>query len=113
MNYAGSTDIDNCDLQLLSLVSHPILLAFSFLGFHSVPSMSSKHLPMNGLEEVVYDFLIQYFIILGGGAIITQITTLGNLNACVNPWIYILFNRKITKRALGSIMRRSMALSRR
>nr|CAD2158546.1 unnamed protein product [Meloidogyne enterolobii] len=42
-----------------------------------------------------------------GQTIITQIAILGNLNACVNPWIYILFNRKITKRALGTIFCRN------
>uniref|UniRef100_F1L168 Vasopressin V1a receptor n=1 Tax=Ascaris suum TaxID=6253 RepID=F1L168_ASCSU len=32
--------------------------------------------------------------------LITYIVILGNLNSCVNPWIYILFNRNQVKRAL-------------
>ncbi|KHN82628.1 Cephalotocin receptor 2 [Toxocara canis] len=32
--------------------------------------------------------------------LITYIVILGNLNSCVNPWIYILFNRNHAKRAL-------------
>ncbi|KAE9549661.1 hypothetical protein FO519_007122 [Halicephalobus sp. NKZ332] len=38
------------------------------------------------------------------GYIINYILILGNLNSCVNPWIYILFNSRITKRALTSIV---------
>ncbi|KAI1716227.1 7 transmembrane receptor (rhodopsin family) domain-containing protein [Ditylenchus destructor] len=33
----------------------------------------------------------------------SYIVILGNLNSCVNPWIYILFNRKMVTRALTSI----------
>ncbi|MFH4984227.1 hypothetical protein AB6A40_010936 [Gnathostoma spinigerum] len=32
--------------------------------------------------------------------VITYIVILGNLNSCVNPWIYILFNSNHVKRAL-------------
>uniref|UniRef100_A0A914RYU6 G-protein coupled receptors family 1 profile domain-containing protein n=1 Tax=Parascaris equorum TaxID=6256 RepID=A0A914RYU6_PAREQ len=35
-----------------------------------------------------------------GAELITYIVILGNLNSCVNPWIYILFNRNQVKRAL-------------
>uniref|UniRef100_A0A7E4VER4 G_PROTEIN_RECEP_F1_2 domain-containing protein n=1 Tax=Panagrellus redivivus TaxID=6233 RepID=A0A7E4VER4_PANRE len=33
--------------------------------------------------------------------LITYILILGNLNSCVNPWIYILFNRRMTRKALA------------
>lgn len=35
---------------------------------------------------------------------ITLIMILGNLNSCVNPWIYIFFNRKMVFRALISVI---------
>uniref|UniRef100_A0AAF5PK13 G-protein coupled receptors family 1 profile domain-containing protein n=1 Tax=Wuchereria bancrofti TaxID=6293 RepID=A0AAF5PK13_WUCBA len=31
--------------------------------------------------------------------VITYIVILGNLNSCVNPWIYIIFNRNQVKKA--------------
>jgi hypothetical protein len=31
--------------------------------------------------------------------VVTFFQILGNLNSCVNPWIYILFNRQQTRRA--------------
>uniref|UniRef100_A0A915PLR5 G-protein coupled receptors family 1 profile domain-containing protein n=1 Tax=Setaria digitata TaxID=48799 RepID=A0A915PLR5_9BILA len=34
--------------------------------------------------------------------LITYIVILGNLNSCVNPWIYIIFNRNQVKRAFTS-----------
>uniref|UniRef100_A0AC35F762 G-protein coupled receptors family 1 profile domain-containing protein n=1 Tax=Panagrolaimus sp. PS1159 TaxID=55785 RepID=A0AC35F762_9BILA len=45
------------------------------------------------------------------GNVITYILILGNLNSCVNPWIYILFNGRITKRALTSIVDSGAAYS--
>ena len=43
-------------------------------------------------------------VVFSDGNIISYILILGNLNSCVNPWIYILFNSRITKRALTSIV---------
>ncbi|KAH7728211.1 Protein NTR-2 [Aphelenchoides avenae] len=36
--------------------------------------------------------------------VITYIVILGNLNSCCNPWIYLIFNRKFTQRALCSLV---------
>lgn len=58
---------------------------------------------INVIQAFAYEWALG-----SGRMIITQIATLGNLNSCVNPWIYILFNTKITKRALCSLITKRM-----
>ncbi|KAL3122714.1 hypothetical protein niasHT_010276 [Heterodera trifolii] len=42
--------------------------------------------------------------------VILCVVILGNLNACVNPWIYILWNPRQTRRALFSLIRKDNEL---
>uniref|UniRef100_A0A914DF72 G-protein coupled receptors family 1 profile domain-containing protein n=2 Tax=Acrobeloides nanus TaxID=290746 RepID=A0A914DF72_9BILA len=44
--------------------------------------------------------------------IIIYVLVLGNLNSCVNPWIYVVFNRKNVKRAFLSLKNNAKNVSR-